>query len=101
VLQSNRVFREDIQDATHSTDGRCDTTCFGCLPAGGVLTSLTSLKNALPREKKHIPLTLTLTIENMPGMTIRVGGRDGGEGKTKGCYSFVTTANGYVYRDVM
>ena len=37
----------------------------------------------------------------MPGMTIRVGGRDGGEGKTKGCYWFVTIANGYVYRDVM
>jgi len=28
----------------------------------------------------------SIAIENMPGMTIRVGGRDGGEGKTKGCY---------------
>jgi len=44
------------------TDGRCDTQCFGCLPAGGALTPLTSLKSALLREKKHIPLTLTLTL---------------------------------------
>jgi len=47
---------------THSTNGKCDTMCFGCLPAAGVLTALTSLKSALPREKNHIPLTSTQTL---------------------------------------
>ena len=40
-------------------------------------------------------------IEILPGMTIRVGGCDGGRGKTRSYYQFVTTADDYVYRDVM
>ena len=51
------TWLEDIQDDTPQMGDA--TTCFGCLPAAGVLTALTSLKSALPREKNHISLTLT------------------------------------------
>jgi len=36
----------------------------------------------------------------MPRMTIRVDGRDGGQGKTRSYYC-VTTADDYIYCDVM
>jgi len=61
-----RYLLEDVHDATHSTNGRCDTTCFGCLPAARVLTALTSLKGALPHEKKTYPPNINPNLNPNP-----------------------------------